>query len=430
MAKSAAVADRQNGSGLLFASFGIWSFVLLCRPQDYMTFLSNVRPGITFGVVTLALLLLNSGRIRLVASAGQTKIYTYLVFAMLLSVPFSYYPGGSFSEICGYSAVIISFFLFYQLADSLERLRMLLLSYCIGTAAYAVFMSFPESTGNARMSFGSMFDPNDMAFYLISIFIFNLNFITKENSRSLRLLAGISFLICSIVILQTGSRGGLISFVAVIGCLLLTRHRAVKISMLKRMFLLGAVLVSALFLNTDFERYKTLSDLRSDYNITDETGRLSIWKTGIRLMLAHPVTGVGLGRFPEAVGLDRERRGLDSARWQTAHNSLIQIGAEVGVIGLLLFCTLSYRAYKIFGLIAEKSRNDGLAHISRMARIGFIGHLLSAMFLSQAYSVYWAFYIALSAVLATLFSREVPPVELPAYEKVKTEIRNSFAYES
>lgn len=430
MSKSAAVANRQNGSGLLFASFGIWSFVLLCRPQDYVTFLSDLRPGITFGIVTLALLLLNTGRIRLIASSGQTKIYTYLVVAMLLSVPFSYYPRGSFSEICGYSAVIISFFLFYQLADSLERLRMLLLSYCVGTAVYAVFMSYSETADNARMSFGTMFDPNDMAFYLISIFIFNLSFMTKYNSRSIRLLAGISFLICSIVILQTGSRGGLISFVAVIGCLLLTRDRTVKISVVKRIFLLGAVLVSALFLNIDFERYKTLSDLRNDYNITDETGRLSIWKAGIGLMLTHPVTGVGLGRFPEAVGLDRERRGLASARWQTAHNSLIQIGAEVGVVGLLLFCLLSCRAYKIFGLIAEKSRNDGLAHISRMARIGFIGHLLSAMFLSQAYSVYWAFYIALSAVLATLFSREAPPVELPAYEKAKAHIRNSFAYES
>lgn len=430
MSKSAAAVNRKNGSGVLFASFGVWSFVLLCRPQDYVTFLSALRPGITFGIVTLGLLLLNTGRIRLIASAGQTKTYTYLVVAMLLSVPFSYYPGGSISEIFGYSAVVISFFLFYQLADSLERLRMLLLSYCAGTAAYAVFMSFPESTGNARMSFGSMFDPNDMAFYLISIFIFNLAFISKDNSRVIRLLAGISFLICSIVILQTGSRGGLISFLAVIGCLLLTRHRAVKISMVKRMALLAAVLVSALSLNTDFERYKTLSDLKNDYNITDETGRLSIWKTGIGLMLAHPVTGVGLGRFPEAVGLDRERRGLDSARWQTAHNSLIQIGAEVGVAGLLLFCLLSCRAYKIFGRIAEQSRNDALAQISRMARIGFLGHLLSAMFLSQAYSVYWAFYIALSAVLGNLFSREAHPAELPADEKAKTDIGNSFAYQS
>ena len=430
MLKSAAVANWQNGSGLLFTSFGIWSFVLLCRPQDYVSFLSDFRPGITFGIITLALFLLNTGRIRLIASEGQTKIFIFLFFVMLLSVPFSYYPRGSFSEICGYSAVIISFLLFYQLADSLGRLRILLLSYCAGSTVYAVLMSISETTGSARMNFGSMFDPNDMAFYLISIFIFNLNFISKDNSRSLRLLAGISFLICSIVILQTGSRGGLISFVAVIGCLVFTRQRTVKISMVKRIVLLAAVLVSTQLLHTDFERYKTLSDLKNDYNITDETGRLSIWKTGISLMLTHPVTGVGLGRFPEAVGLDREKRGLDSARWQTAHNSLIQIGAEIGVIGLFLFCFLSYRAFKLFGLIAEKSHIDSLAQISRMARIGFLGHLLSAMFLSQAYSVYWAFYIALSAVLGNLFSQEAHPVEVPAYENTKTDVKGSFVYES
>lgn len=429
MSKGAAIVNHQNGSGLLFTSFGVWSFVLLCRPQDYVIFLGDLRPGITLGLITLALFLLNAGSIRLIASEGQTKIYAFLVFTMLLSVPFSYYPRSSFSEICGYSAVVVSFLLFYQLADSLERLRILLLSYCAGTATYAVCMSFSDTMGNARMSFGSMFDPNDMAFYLISIFVFNLHFITKDNRSSLRLLAGISFLICSIVILQTGSRGGLISFVAVIGYLICTRHRTAKISMVTKIVFLIAILVSALLVNTNIERYKTLTDLKNDYNITDETGRLSIWKTGISLMLTHPITGVGLGRFPEAVGLDREKRGLESARWQTAHNSLIQIGAETGVAGLFLFCLLSYRAFKLFGLIAENAQSDGLAQISKMARIGFFGHLLSAMFLSQAYSVYWAFYIVLSAVLGNMFNREEQPEELPAYEKAGTLNQSSLAYE-
>lgn len=89
-----------------------------------------------------------------------------------------------------------------------------------------------------------------------------------------------------------------------------------------------------------------------------------------------------------------------------AHNSLVQIGAETGIFGLILFCLMSSNVFKITGLIIGKSQAEELVKISEMVRAGFIGHFISAMFLSQAYSVYWAFYIALSAVLKHILDNE------------------------
>src|SRR5678815_3555338 len=82
----------------------------------------------------------------------------------------------------------------------------------------------------------------------------------------------------------------------------------------------------------------------SDYNRTDETGRVQIWKRGIGYMLSNPLLGVGAGNFPAAEGLlspfaQRQQFGV-GVRWSAAHNTLVQVGAELGVVGLVLFVAL------------------------------------------------------------------------------------------
>src|SRR2546422_9855684 len=81
-----------------------------------------------------------------------------------------------------------------------------------------------------------------------------------------------------------------------------------------------------------------------DYNTTSETGRLKIWERGLNYMAGRPVLGVGAGNFPVAEGtispLARlQERGI-GVRWGAAHNSFLQVGAELGIPGLLLFIGL------------------------------------------------------------------------------------------
>jgi O-antigen ligase len=214
-----------------------------------------------------------------------------------------------------------------------------------------------------------------------------------------------------IVILKTGSRGGLIALITVFAYLLFAKTRTVKLSFMTKGALVLIAIVSLLFVNMNSDRYKTILDLQNDYNVTDETGRIAIWKIGTRLMLSHPFTGIGMNRFSEGVGRDREERGFHAAEWQAPHNSLVQIGAETGIFGLILFCLMSSNAFKITGQIIGKSRSEELVKISEMARAGFIGLFLSAMFISQAYSVYWVFYIVLSAVMKYMLDNEAKSMQ-------------------
>jgi O-antigen ligase len=76
------------------------------------------------------------------------------------------------------------------------------------------------------------------------------------------------------------------------------------------------------------------ADDRSVSPVIDATlsgRRIELWHDALVLMVEHPVVGVGPGRFgvesPTALA-DRD------ARW--AHNGFLQLGAETGIVGLVL----------------------------------------------------------------------------------------------
>ncbi|KJS03124.1 MAG: hypothetical protein VR65_02465 [Desulfobulbaceae bacterium BRH_c16a] len=398
---------NQNQTNLLFFLFSIWSFFVLCRPQDYLSFLILIRPTLTLGLLTLFVYFLNTNSTHKIFKSSQFKLYMLLIIIMIIGVPFSYYKSASLKDVFNYASVSIMFFLlFYQLANTIEKLRSLLFAYCCGAAIYAIYILKFGSFLEERISFGSMFDPNDIAFFIINFLTFNLIFINKENTGLKRIIGITNVILGLTVILKTGSRGGFVACIAVFAYLAFVKTRTVNMSFFKKAIIITIAFISLLPLTMNTERYKTILDVQSDYNVTDETGRIAIWKIGMRMMISNPFTGVGMNRFNEGVGRDREQRGLPSAKWQAPHNSMVQIGAETGVLGLLLFCLMSYKVFNITGQAIRKSRSEELIRISEMARAGFLGHLVCAMFLGQAYSVYWIFYIVLSAELHRMLQME------------------------
>ena len=406
MYKSEYQESKQNGSIMLFVCFSIWSFIVLCRPQDYLVFLGHLRPALTFGVLLLLMWGLSTNRTVKFAVDNQLVLYKYLIIVFLISIPFSSYRSGSLIDLLQYCSVILFVFMSYRCVNSISRMRVLLFTYCMGIGIYTIYIFINGRFMDGRISFANMFDPNDIAFVILSFIVFNLLFITKNNSGYERVLCFVNIVIGLIILMKTGSRSGFIALVAVVTYLLFSRSNILKVSFIKKMLIMAMAILSLYFVDMSSERYKSILDLQNDYNRTGEEGRIAIWKMGINMMFAHPFTGVGFNRFPEGVGRAREARGLDSTKWQTAHNSLIQIGAETGIFGAVLFFVMSLNAFKIFTQVSKKSENAELARIGEIAKAGFIGLFICAMFLSQAYSVYWALYLVLSAILRRMYENE------------------------
>ena len=340
--------------------------------------------------------------------SGQFRLFLALIAIMVIGIPFSYYRSASLLEVFDYASVSILFYILqYYVVNTVDKLKSLLLAYCCGASVYALYVLMFGRLAGERIAFGAMFDPNDTAFFILNFIAFNFLFLKPSTSLKIRIIVIANVIICLMVMFKTGSRGGFVACISVFTYLLFVKTRTVNIIFFKKMILVLTVFIILLSISMNTERYRSILNVSSDYNIVAETGRLSIWKIGMKMMLSNPLTGVGVGRFYEGVGRDRQERGLLSWRWQAAHNSFVQIGAETGVIGLILFIVMSSRVFVITGRVRSRSRSDDLIRIAEMARAGFLGHLVSGMFLSQGYSIYWVFYIALSASLQRMLEEEV-----------------------
>jgi O-antigen ligase len=392
-----------------FALFCVWTVVLLSRPQDYFPFLAPVRPALVLGLLNLIVIFSKKVRSldRKLFRSRQVKLYIALICVMVLGIPLAIYRRAAFQFIfLGYINVILFFFIFLMAVNTTKKLEKILFIGCLGTGLYLGFALMEGGFTAKRLVFGGMFDPNDLSFFSLSMLPFNLIFISKDNSLLKRFVCMGIFIIGVLVILFTGSRGGFIGFSIVFLMLFLEKTYTFRLPYKIVFITLIFIYIFTKIGTIDFERYRTITDYQKDYNITDETGRMQIWKTGMKLMLQRPFTGVGVSCFAEAIGEDRKERNLPPL-WQAAHNSLVQIGAETGVMGLILFSLMSFKAFRIFGHVRKEARSQVLIKIGEMARVGFLGHLISGMFLSQAYSIYWAFYIAISAVLWRFLETEL-----------------------
>jgi O-antigen ligase len=119
--------------------------------------------------------------------------------------------------------------------------------------------------------------------------------------------------------------------------------------------------------------------------------RLNYWKDTLKIIKANPLTGVGLGNF-----------NLPHSRY--AHNSYLQLWAEIGILGIVSFLWLIIIVFKSLlqkiKSITDKKQAAGLI----TTVIVFLIHnfLDFSFFLPEVSLVWWA-------ILGGLFSCHPPP---------------------
>jgi len=127
---------------------------------------------------------------------------------------------------------------------------------------------------------------------------------------------------------------------------------------------------------------------------------VELWKRGIGYMLSHPGLGVGAGAFQVAEGtLAPEARVQQYGqwwKWSVAHNSLLEVGAEIGVPGLIVYVVLVVCAFRALSRVRQEASGEGA--LLAQALIGsLIGFEVGAMFFSKAFAPY--FYALLGMVV-------------------------------
>jgi O-antigen ligase len=404
-----------------FFIFRLLTFVLLGRPQDFFPILASLRMALVLTLILLALTILGYKK---KTSEGifnfkMSKKYAFFYLTMILGIPFAYFRRAAFDYVfLIYLSNMLFFYFCFIYIDSIKKLKSIIYVICFSVLFYGALSwakgGFNDPTG--RLSFGEMYDSNDLAYLLVSLFPLSLIFIINKEGLFKKILGITTFGISVIVILLTGSRGGVLSLAVVFTILLFKYGRTVKLSYKISLLAISLVMIALYSSKINTERYESIREVGSDYNVTAEDGRLAIWAKGIQLALSNPITGVGVDCFPKAIGEMRAALG-EHPRWQPAHNAYVQVAAEVGLIGFFIFSSMISGTLKSLSLCIRSEITSPQAKefksIAMSIQIGFIGSLVSAFFLTQAYSILFTLFFALAVVMRKLLlehsdQRQVP----------------------
>jgi O-antigen ligase len=224
-----------------------------------------------------------------------------------------------------------------------------------------------------------------------------------------------------IALIMTGSRGGMLSFVAeaffviVVSSLARRPQRAADAGEQKGRartvvlrLALGGVLLLALFASLLFFGGEgALNRLVGTVSVEDPSnGRLHFWHGTLDMIRDHPVAGVGLGAFGVAYTRYDTSNGI--FRLEQAHNDYLQILADAGVIGAalgLIFIVVLFR----LGLRRAQSGDDFRRGIAVGALAGCFAVLVHSFFDFTLHTTSNALLFLVLAALATINGRVEQP---------------------
>lgn len=388
--------------GLHPAALGVALYILVSvgRLQELIPFLNGFPLAkIALIMAFLGVFIAPSERNRPLRVMPLAKYIFVLGLLGVLSVAVSVWKSHSLGFLFGtFLGNLLLFFLLAKSADN-DKTRKLYFGALVFSAMMLAVPALSLSVGE-RAQVATAHDANDLASILVSILPFCVIAFFTGRRRAFWLLVS---LVLAAAVIATGSRGGFLGLLAAVLYLIwvpLPGRKKRNAGRGKRLALLGiAGLFSIVVVGgAAWERIGTLTHLENDYNLSAETGRLAIWHRGLAIMAERP-WGVGLGAFEAA-------EGMEGGRYKAAHNSLIQVGAELGIAGLLVFLALCLKAYRILGdyLEVQRAGEPSAGAAAASVRAGLVAFFVTGFFLSHAYSP--VLYALLGMAVAVAFARD------------------------
>jgi probable O-glycosylation ligase (exosortase A-associated) len=405
-----------------FVGLLVFIIILLLAPQALFPALSPFRLALVAAVSGIAAHALD----RFLAHRPISIVTREIVLAgclaawAVLSVPFSYWPGGSLSLLLDlFVKSLAVFWLIANIVSTPKRFRaaaltLVLASVPLASVAIMHFVSGDIAPGGTYSGFQRIVgynapltqNPNDLALTLNLILPFSVAILIRARSALARaILLGIVVLIAAAVVL-TFSRAGFLTLATMLALYLWKLSRSTQRVWAVAMVLLALVAVP--FLPGSYlDHMGTITDMRSDPSGSSQA-RWDGMVSATSLALEHPFLGVGAGMNILALN---EARG---PTWREVHNVYLEYAADLGLPGLALFLALFWscisRARRTQRAAAGVPALDDVFHYGVAVEVSLAAFAVAGMFHPVGYHFYFYIVAGLAVAVGTLGSREVLPV--------------------
>ncbi len=211
-------------------------------------------------------------------------------------------------------------------------------------SALALLSNYQLGTSGVSRAGAYLINPDSNGGFLGLILLLAIGLLAVSRSLMEKIIYGLEIVLLSFALLSTyttsawvGVLVGLITFFIFVG------HSNYRIQFL------SVVLVSALVLLVFFPTQVNLQ-LQHAVNPSETSLRLAAWRTGIQVIRALPLTGLGMGRYVYFERADPYRVFEQYIPLDHPHNSFLELaslgGIQVAVVFALLILLTLWRSFK------------------------------------------------------------------------------------
>jgi O-antigen ligase len=426
--------------------FLVYIFLLASRAVEMLPGVLGINPRLMVFLLPMCLIaaIVGGGLIESVKTP-IVLLLSVLTGWFLIATVSSQWRGGSARLILfNWSISFLTALLVPSLISDLRQCRKMF--YTLGFSLLPILFTtvafHSEIQGRDASTFGSLGNPNDLAFAMMLLIPFAVFIIQSGSLLSWKggvciLAAGLAL----VLTLRTGSRAAVLTIAVCFLIVLALGKTKTKMKLLLATALV-AVLALATVSSSVFLRYATVFNGTSvdaamsedEVSAVESTrARKMLFEESVRLMFEHPLLGVGPGIFSVALAGEQKEQG-EFQTWHEAHNSFSQMGSEAGIPAVILCFAILFYCFKRTISIYYRSRRDPRRIVTtRMAAALFMALVVftvCAAFGNYAYSfhlpllagVVQAFDIALRKDAKTALAA------VPVQQQVPTSpMRNPFA---
>ncbi len=338
-------------------------------------------------------------------------------FVLFLWASFSYFMWGPpftwHSKFISYWSYLLLFFITLALVDSIYRARWVLLA-AVGSVAFASLYLLREyqKFHGVYKNFRPGWVTNDANYFTASALLC-LPVAFYLTSARLRRWEKIFYLGCLVVtlaaVMLAASRSGFLGLVAGFLFVIWRSHRRTR-----NLLLAGVLLIPLVLLAPSSPLNRLMNPTYSDDQSVEY--RLLLWQAGLHMLSENPITGVGLSNYKRVV----RDYGPPDTPWGIAHNTYLELAAELGIPGLLVYLLVFYGSLRTLGRIQRKAAaadDDLLQRAALGLQGGLISFSVMAVFVSIQYTKLFWLMIFLSVSLSTFTKESVRQAQVAGVRK-------------
>jgi O-antigen ligase len=408
--------DSTSGSRgshrLAYAGLFLFTLILYLRPNDLFYGLLGAFPVAKIVAIFTLVVYIGSKLFRgerLTVWPIEMRMLAIIVMLGIAHVPFAYSRANSFALLTDtFMKVAIVFALMVNLLDTRDRLQSILrLVVICGTVValgtIAALGAKPGAQGEriTGLVSGQFGNPNDLATALNILLPITIALALSRKGR-MRLLYFACAAVITFGVVISFSRGGFLGLLAMIVVLLWKAGRNNRI-VTALVFLFSAGIFVAALPSGYTDRLFTILHTEKDRTGSAQE-RQQLLMQGIELAARHVVFGVGMGNFS-----------VYSINNRAAHNSYLEISAELSLAGLIAYLILIIAPLRTLGRIerqtafARAPRERETYYLSIGVQAAIAAYIVCSLFGSIQY--YWYLYFPVAYAVSLKRIREFETAE-------------------